>query len=121
MVNLYSKKLRSLDELKREKALKKAEASAVFNNPETGDSALADFVPAVLDAIISKGIPDKLMAVAIPVLQLAGSRVEKNILKKVAIEVLTGYAKWKGTELGISALLRLVKRRFEKAAEERTD
>lgn len=46
MVNLYSKKLRSLDELKREKALKKAEASVIFNNPETGDSAFGDFVPA---------------------------------------------------------------------------
>jgi hypothetical protein len=121
MVNLYSKKLRSLDELRREKALKKAEAAAAFDATDSGPSLYGDLIPAIVDVITSKGATNKLLALGIPALKLAGTIIEKSLLKKVAIEVLTGYAKWKGTEMGLSALLRLVKRKFEKAAEERTD
>lgn len=115
MANLYPKKLRSLEELRQEKARLRAEASTTFDNPVTGDSVYNDIIPAAIDIIVSKGVPGKLMAVALPLLQIAGSKVEKNVLKKVATEILTGYAKWKGTELGVNALARLVKRKFEKA------
>lgn len=117
MANLYHKKLRSLAELRQEKEKLRAETSASFNNPETGDTVFNDILPAAIDIMVSKGVPAKLIAIALPMLQLAGNQVEKNILKKVAIEVLSGYAKWKGTELGIHALARLVKRKFKKAAE----
>lgn len=117
MANLYHKKLRSLAELRQEKERLRAETSSSFNNPETGDTVFNDILPAAIDIMASKGVPAKLLAIALPMLQLAGSQVEKNILKKVAIEVLSGYAKWKGTELGMNALARLVKRKFKKAVE----
>lgn len=118
MANLYSKKLRSLEELRQEKARLHAEAKLSFDNPATGDSVYNDIIPAAIDIIVSKGVPGKLMAIAMPLLQIAGSKIEKDVLKKVAAEVLTGYAKWKGTELGINALMRLVKRKLEKADKE---
>lgn len=117
MANLYPKKLRSLAELRQEKERLRAETSASFNNAETGDTVFNDILPAAIDMMASKGVPAKLLAIALPMLQLAGNQVEKNILKKVAIEVLSGYAKWKGTELGMNALARLVKRKFKKAVD----
>ncbi|HEY9177277.1 MAG TPA: hypothetical protein VIN07_06280 [Flavipsychrobacter sp.] len=121
MANLYPKKLRSLKALREEKARLKAEASFAVEGQDGGDAGYADFIPAVLDAIASKGVPDKLLALAVPLVQLAGNKIEKSLLKKVAKEVLLGYAKWKGTEMAASALLRLVKRRFEKAAASEED
>jgi len=117
MANLYPKKLRSLAELRQEKERLRAETSSSFNNAETGDTIFNDILPAAIDIMASKGVPAKLLAIALPMLQLAGNQVEKNILKKVAIEVLSGYAKWKGTELGMNALARLVKRKFKKAVD----
>lgn len=122
MVNLYSKKLRSLDELRREKALKKAEASTAFTDTDSGGPSLyGDFIPAIMDVIASKGAANKLLALGIPALKLAGSVMEKNLVKKVAIEVLTGYAKWKGTEMGMHALIRLIKRKYAKNADRQED
>ncbi len=121
MVNLYSKKLRSLDELRQEKALKKAEASAAFADTDSGPSLYGDLIPAIVDVISSKGATNKLLALGIPALKLAGTIMEKSLLKKVAIEVLTGYAKWKGTEMGMGAIVRLIKKKYAKAAESRKD
>lgn len=121
MVNLYSKKLRSLDELRREKALKKAEAAAAFTDTDSGPSLYGDLIPAIVDVIASKGAANKILALGIPALKLAGTVMEKSLLKKVAIEVLTGYAKWKGTEMGMQALVRLIKRKYAKASESRED
>ena len=121
MVNLYSKKLRSLDELRREKALKKAEATAAFTDTDSGPSLYGDLIPAIVDVIASKGAANKILALGIPALKLAGTVMEKSLLKKVAIEVLTGYAKWKGTEMGMQALVRLIKRKYAKASESRED
>lgn len=116
MAKLYSKKLRNLEELRREKALKKQEASEAFDNLLTSDSSSGDFLPALLDVVTSKGVANKLFALALPALKIAGNKVEKNILKNLAIEVLGGYAKWKGSEMGIKALFRFMKRRYEKKA-----
>lgn len=121
MVNLYSKKLRSLDELRQEKALKKAEASAAFADTDSGPSLYGDLIPAIVDVVASKGAANKLWALGIPALKLAGASMEKSLLKKVAIEVLTGYAKWKGTEMGMGAIVRLIKKKYTKAAESRKD
>lgn len=115
MMNLYPKKLRSLEELRQEKARLKAEASVALSSADSGDTVYSDFIPAIIDMVASKGVPDKLLALAIPLVHLAGNTIEKNVLKKVAKEILTGYAKWKGTEIGVRALLRLVKKKFKKS------
>lgn len=114
MVKLYSKKLTSLDELRREKALRKKEAAEVFDNVFKPDPASDGIIPALIDIATSKGIANKLLALAIPVAQMVGNKVEKNMLKRLAIEVLGGYAKWKGTEVGLKALFRYMKRRYER-------
>ena len=120
MVKLYSKKLRSLDELRREKALKKKAASESFDLLTPGPAS-GDFFPAMIDVVTSKGVINKLFALALPVLKLAGNKVEKNILKRLAIEVLSGYAKWKGTEIGLKALFRFVRQRRDKHAKDKEE
>lgn len=121
MANLYPKKLRSLKELREEKARLKAEASLAVDTSESSEATYSDFIPAILDAVASKGVSNKLLALAVPLVQLAGNKIEKNVLKKVAKEVLMGYAKWKGAEIGVRALMRLVKRKLEKVAADDDD
>lgn len=112
MIRLYHKNLNSLDALRQEIAIKKAEANTTFGgfsdiaspgdtNSEGSDTS--DIIGAGLDMFTSKGMGNKLWALAVPALQLAGRKLEKDILKSFAKEFLMGYAKWKAIELGFKA------------------
>lgn len=111
MIRLYHKNLNSLDALRQEIAIKKAEAKATFSGvsdilPGAGNERgpeASDIISAGLDVFTSKGIGNKLWALAVPALQLAGRKLEKDILKSFAKEFLVGYAKWKAIELGYKA------------------
>lgn len=104
MIKLYSKKLNSLEALRQEKAIKKAAIhSNIKNTDTTNEEILPDFIQAGFDIISSKGIADKLFAIALPALNLAGKKLEKDLLKSFAKEFIGGYAKWKAIELGLKA------------------
>jgi len=111
MISLYHKNLNSLDALRQEIAIKKAEANATFSGvsdilPGAGNDSgtgASDIIGAGLDVFTSKGMGNKLWALAVPALQLAGRKLEKDILKSFAKEFLVGYAKWKAIELGFKA------------------
>ncbi|MCB9047585.1 MAG: hypothetical protein H6550_15735 [Chitinophagales bacterium] len=113
MIKLYHKKLNSLEELRQEKAKVKHEANTAFTNILDGknstdgsaESTVPDMIQAGLDVLTSKGITDKLFALVLPALRLAGRKIEKDILKSLAKEFVVGYAKWKAIELGTKAIL----------------
>lgn len=132
MIKLYDKKLTNLKELKQEIALKRAEADTSFDNllsintdrpgqmpgsPDSEDDGSIDWSAMIstgLDFITSKGTVNKMMALALPALRLAGSKMEKDILKSMAKEFIVGYAKWKGIEFGFKLALRFINSRFSK-------
>lgn len=118
MIKLYSKKLNSLEELRHEKALKKAAAHSPVNNPTENNTSSTDSSDEILnmiqtgfDVITSKGVVNKLFAIALPALSIAVQKLEKDLLKSFAKEFIAGYAKWKAIELSAKALLSLINRK----------
>lgn len=131
MIKLYDKKLTNLKELKQEIALKRAEADTSFDNllsintdgpppmpgtPDSDDGSIdwSAMISTGLDFITSKGTVNKMMALALPALRLAGSKMEKDVLKSMAKEFIVGYAKWKGIEFGFKLAFRFINSRFSK-------
>lgn len=111
-MKLYDKKMNTLAELRMELAAKHLEADNYFRNAlrpdftsteegDTSSSEMNEWLQAGFDFLLSKGVADKVLALAIPALKLVGSRVEKNLLKSMAKDFVSGYAKWKALELGI--------------------
>lgn len=131
MIKLYDKKLTNLKELKQEIALKRVEADTSFDNllstnstpkyatatGEQVDHASIDWSAMIgtgLDFITSKGTVNKMMALAVPAMKLVGSKMEKDMLKSIGKEFITGYAKWKGIELGFKLVSRMVRSKINK-------
>ena len=122
-MKLYDKKMNTLAELRMELAAKHLEADNYFSNAmrpdfssaEEGDassSEMNEWLQAGFDFLLSKGVADKVLALAIPALKLVGSRVEKNILKSIAKDFVTGYAKWKAIEYGIKFAFSFMERKM---------
>ena len=130
MIKLYDKKLTNLKELKQEIAMKRVEADTSFDNllstnttrhhvptGEPIDAADIDWAAMIgtgLDFITSKGTVNKMMALALPALKFAGSKMEKDLLKSLSKEFITGYAKWKAIELGFKLASRMLRSRSAK-------
>lgn len=131
MIKLYDRKLTNLKELKQEIALKRVEADTSFDNllstnstpkyttatGEQVDDASIDWSAMIgtgLDFITSKGTVNKMMALAVPAMKLVGSKMEKDMLKSIGKEFITGYAKWKGIELGFKLVSRMVRSKINK-------
>lgn len=126
-MSLYNKNLRSLEDLKREKLLLKAQADNAINNllstNKTGEINLSDpdkkfgvgdAVKAGIDIFTSKGMINTAVAVAMPILSLAKIKVEKKVITSVAKEVLGSYLKWKAVQLGYSIVTGIVVNKFSK-------
>lgn len=135
MIKLYDKKLNSMDALKQEIALKKLEEQNYFNNilgtDNTGqgdltanttatdnDTDWSEMLGIGIDLLTSKGLSNKLMALAVPAISLIGNKIEKNVLKSFAKEFAVGYLKWKALELGTKALFSFIDSRMEKKKED---
>ena len=127
---LYPRNLRSIQELKQEKLRIKRKADTMFNsflgttsNTTTHGTAAHDegdiigagnIMGTVMDFVTSKGFAGKAASLAVPLLSLAGRKIEGNLLKKAAKEVLGGYVKWKGIEIGSRALIMFIKKSAKK-------
>jgi hypothetical protein len=131
MIKLYDKKLTNLKELKQEIALKRVEADTSFDNllstnstpkhatatGEQVDDGSIDWSAMIgtgLDFITSKGTVNKMMALAVPAMKLVGSKMEKDMLKSIGKEFITGYAKWKAIEFGFKLVSRMVRSKINK-------
>lgn len=136
MIKLYDKKLNSIEALRQEIALKKLEERNYFNNilgtdssapnePTGNGNATADndtdwsaMLGVGFDVLTSKGVSNKLMALAVPAISLIGRKIEKDILKSFAKEFALGYLKWKALELGTKAVFSFIDARMEKKKED---
>lgn len=136
MIKLYDKKLNSIEALRQEIALKKLEERNYFNNilgtdssapnePTGNSNATADndtdwsaMLGVGFDVLTSKGVSNKLMALAVPAISLIGRKIEKDILKSFAKEFALGYLKWKALELGTKAVFSFIDARMEKKKED---
>lgn len=111
-LKLYDKNLTSLDALRAEKRRLAAEANSTAGNilrnkkhsSDSSDFDISDAINAGIDIITSKGAINKLLAISLPLLDIAGIKLEKKLLTSVSKEVLGGYIKWKAIEIGMSAL-----------------
>lgn len=117
-LKLYGKNLTSLEALRREQALLKAEASYKINHligedklsDDKNPLGASDIFKSGLDFITSSGATNKLMALALPAVKLASKKMEKNVLKTVGGEIIGGYLKWKAIEFGYRAILKTLKK-----------
>jgi hypothetical protein len=111
-MRMYPKKLRSLEELKREKqVLKYARAQTskedffdikAIKLPKAASSkGDAGILSLLGDLLTSKSFSDILLTVGLPVLKIAGRKTQKSVIKKLATEIIGGYAKWKLVQMGI--------------------
>jgi|GEM_PF-4854468 len=121
MIKLYHKKLNSLDELRREKALKKVQSRNMLYDTVSGQNKTDDttdtfreIVDTGIDFLSSKGVADKVIALAIPALGIAVRRLEKDLIKSFAKEFVAGYAKWKAIEIGTKAFFSILRKKYKK-------
>jgi hypothetical protein len=122
-MELYHKQLNSVADLKREKLrLKKArkkKAKKLARADEQDESPMASTLG---DLMSSTGDLSSLAGLGMPLFRLALKQTQKNgFLKKVAVEVLGGYAKWKAIDLGITLTMRFIRRQKHKADKEHKD
>ncbi|MBS1773281.1 MAG: hypothetical protein JST82_10485 [Bacteroidetes bacterium] len=122
-MKLYPKQINSIEELRQEKQLLKQkvrdmEAEGVLkppflsskNKPEdTGEEDASIF-----DFIGNNTLKNVLTTVGLPLLQVAGIKLEQKALKKLAIELLGGYAKWKAIALAYKGLQKILLSKKEK-------
>lgn len=105
MGKLYDTNLQSLAALRAEKTRRKADAENAYQNLSISGAVgekgggVADWAGAGIDLLTSKGWADRLFAIAMPAIKLGAARLEKDVLKSLAKEFVTGYAKWKGLSL----------------------
>ncbi len=111
-MKLYSKQLKSLEDLKREKhvmryAAKHSNEMISFKelgleNDSTTDAAGAGLAGTLISALGSKSLFNSLLAIAPPLLTMMGKSSKKkksNPLASLAKEVILGYIKWKAIEM----------------------
>ncbi len=124
-MELYHKQLNSVAELRREKKrLKKAHIEAEKQSvvdDVADDNPLASVADIANDFFTSKGSLNAMMSLAMPLFRLALRKTEKGVLKKVATEVIGGYLKWKGIDLGIRLAMRFIRMQKHKADKEHPD
>lgn len=103
-MKLYNKNLTSLKALRRERAMKQAEANIsikdMFGQEGSDDIGATEVKPitVLMDLLTSHGLADKLLALSIPAMKIAGRKLERSFLKNVIKEVLLAYVKWKLVE-----------------------
>ena len=85
---------------------------AADDNPLTSMADIAN------DFFTSKGSLNAMMSLAMPLFRLVLRKTEKGVLKKVATEVIGGYLKWKGIDLGIRLAMRFIRMQKHKADKE---
>lgn len=132
MIKLYDKKLHTMADLKREIALKEAEADNYFGSmfsfgggeatataadagSDTGSDNSTDILGIAMDLITSKGLLNKLGVLAVPALKFVGLKVEKRMVLSLGKEILGGYLKWKATEFGAKTAYSYAKKKTAKA------
>jgi len=123
-MKLYSKKLNSVEELKREKhvlkyALKHSGSDDWLNlnnlgssDPRTENAAGAGVLGTVISAFGNKSMLNTILAMAPPVISLATKRRRKpeaGFLQRAAREVVTGYIKWKAIQMVYRGIMMVVK------------
>lgn len=125
-MNLYSKNLTSIDALKREKLRLKAESDASINSlfntgkpavnkdDDAGGFDVNTAIAAGMDALTSKGAMNKIMALALPALEMAELKIEKKFIMSVSKEVIGGYLKWKAVQIGLGFISSAINNRFDK-------
>ena len=137
-MRLYPKKLRTVEDLEREKKLLLKESKrieeegflsieGIFNNKgdkeESGVASLLDFIPVsnplvgMLIKLARQKLSDKKNNPKVEATEDNSKKKKgKNPLKAVAFEVIGGYLKWKAIELSYKGIRNLVKKRKEKRA-----
>lgn len=127
MMNLYTKNLTSLAALRREKKRLQGEAdtnvSSIFNtgqprhtadNEDQGGFDMSTAISAGMDALTSKGAMSKIMALALPMLEMAELKIEKKFIMSVSKELIGGYLKWKAVKIGYNMVSSILKSQYEK-------
>ena len=138
-MRLYPKKLRSVEDLEREKKLLRKESKAmdvdsllslegILGKKKKGSekeegSSLLDFLPVsnpLVDLLV-KFVQQKLAkrvrnSTANYAPQAESKKKSRNPLKSAAIEFIGGYLKWKAIELSYKGIRHLIKKRKEKSA-----
>ena len=124
-MKLYTKKLNSLEELKREKQVmkyaKKHTTSQGFfplekvtadNKRKTAEDEApfnqSDILSILGDLMTSKSTASVLLSLGLPLIKLVGRKAEKNVFRTVGFEILGGYLKWKA----IQFVFKRIKRSF---------
>lgn len=131
-MKLYPKKLRSLEELKREKqVLKYARAQTqkegLFDlkaeglHKAVGSKGNANFLSLAGDLLTSKSFADIALTIGLPMIKFAGRKTEKNIIKKLATEVVGGYVKWKLIQMGLRGVRLFMKMRQTKKEQQKQE
>jgi hypothetical protein len=135
-MKLYNRQLNSLDELRQEKQrlrARKRDTDDIFSfddiipgkavakegeaeKSEDGGLDIAGIAGSVLSAVGNK---DMLFSIGLPLLKIAGSQLEKGLIKKVLKEVGFGYAKWKAIELAFKGVKHLVDKKVQQRAKNR--
>ncbi|OSZ79529.1 hypothetical protein CAP35_15145 [Chitinophagaceae bacterium IBVUCB1] len=135
-MKLYNKQLNSIEELRREKqqlkaALRQSDKEGLFSvddilpakkdktkagNDESNGIDIAGIATALLSSLGNK---DTLLSVGLPLLKVAGSQLEKGMVKKILKEVGLGYAKWKAIELAFKGVKHLVDKKVQERAKNR--
>ena len=130
-MRLYSKKLHSLEELKREKHVLRYAAkhsddvlnlSDLGKSTSTDDAAGAGMLGTRISAFGSKSLFNTVLAMAPPLLALVSKgsgRKKKNPLESIAKEVIFGYVKWKAVQMAYRGVMLLVKSRKEEDKKEK--
>lgn len=123
-MKLYPKKLNNLEELKLEKQRLRDELRAIeekgfiskddFLGSGSGDS---NFLGDATELFKEGSVKEAAIALGLPLLKLAGKNLEAATLKKVAKELVGGYAKWKAAQLAYKGVLRVIAHYKSKAAE----
>jgi hypothetical protein len=123
-MKLYTKKLNSLEELKREKHVLKYAAKhtddvfdfnkAKAKDDDTEDALGAGMLGTVISAFGSKSIFNTVLAIAPPVLSMmskrsSSSRKKKSPLESLAKEVIMGYIKFKALQMAYRGVMLAVK------------
>ena len=136
-MRLYPKKLRSVEDLEREKKLLLKESKrmeeegflsieGILGNKgdkeEGGIASMLDFIPVsnplvgMLIKLVKQRLSNKNNSKADNTEDNSKKKKGKHPLKAVAFEVIGGYLKWKAIELSYKGIRHLLKKRKEKRA-----
>jgi len=132
-MRLYPKRLKGLDDLKREKEMlsymkKQTEAEDFFPKVNLGFGGKSSKgIFSMISSLLSSGSGlEKGMAIAEPLIGILRKRRKKkkakakeeytapkeprkNVVKSLLISILTGYLKWKAIEMGTKLIISFIK------------